>query len=245
MIIVFGMKKGGTGKSYTVYNLAGVLVNQGKSVAVLDTDTNETVYKHHIYRNEYNKEIKQGNKKGEQVPYIKCERTRPDDDPTDLLEHLSELYDYVLVDTGGYENDAFKVAVAQADVVYLPFQPSRADFDELIPTLEVIMKIENDMRKYINKQFTIDARLLLTLVDHNDKDLFKEALDASKDFLTMASMSGAVIPRIKAVKNRGAEGLTLADKDEKGKRHPKRSCYEILLDEIEAKREVRYLREEE
>lgn len=245
MKIVFGMKKGGTGKSYTVYNLAGVLVNQGKSVAVLDTDTNETVYKHHIYRNQYNKEVKEGERSGEQVPYIKCERTRPDDDPSALLEHLSELYDYVLVDTGGYENDAFKVAVAQADIVYMPFQPSRADFDELIPTLEVMMKIESDMRKFISKEFSIDARLLLTLVDHNDKDLFKEAQEASKDFLTMVSMSGAVIPRIKAVKTRGAEGLTLSDADEKGKKHPKRSCYEILLDEIEGKRDVRFPRIED
>lgn len=236
------MKKGGTGKSYTVFNLAGTLVNRGKSVVVLDTDTNETVYKHHIYRNQYNKAIEEGTRKGTKVPYIKCERTRPDDDPSELLDHLSELYDYVLVDTGGYENDAFKVAVARADVIYLPYQPSRADFDELIPTLEVIMSIENQIQKLLNKNFTVNARLLLTLVDHNSKDLFTEAFEASKEFLTMVSLSGATIPRMKPVVTRASDGLTLSDIDDKGKKHPKRSCYEILLDEIDGLREVKYPR---
>lgn len=228
MVIVFGQKKGGCQKSMTCLNLAGVLANKGLRVVVVDADTNETSNSFLRRRNEYNSKVPEDKK----LPFIKSELKRPEDRINADLQDLDKHYDYVIVDTGGYENNAFKTSLHVADIVYLPFQPCYADIEQLAPTIKVIKETEDFVSSHF-PDFEIDARLIVTGVDQHSKDRMVEARELSKDLLPWCSISNATISMVKAVRDGQQDGKTLADL-----KHPKRAMYEILLAEIEGSREL-------
>lgn len=259
MKVLFGNKKGGVGKSITVINLAGAIINrakrQGKStknlVCLVDADTNETVAKYIARREEFNESLKAANLP--ELDFIKVEIKKPDMSLTRDLISLGEIYEYVLVDTGGYENIAFKSAIGAVDMVYLPFQSSQADMEQLVPTLYVIQQIEENLQVTVDPDFTIDSRLLLTKVDTTQKDLFAEAKSTCKELLEFTSISGCAIPSVKAITQIQPAGLTLSDplpsslknisvpkNKSNWKPHPKRSAFDLLLDEIDGKRNVEF-----
>ncbi|WDE09159.1 ParA family protein [Thalassomonas viridans] len=254
MIILFGNKKGGVGKSITAINLAGAIIAKAKrrgtltktTVCIVDADTNESVVNYIRRRETYSQElVKQGL---EELPFIKCELRKPDDTLTRDLKALNELYDYVLVDTGGYENRAFKSSVPVSDMIYLPFQPSQVDLEQLIPTLFVIKQIEENVQDGVDPDFKVDPRLLLTMVDHTSRDLFQEAKRVCVQLLSYASISGVAIPLVKAIKKIQDKGLTLSDSiagtgEYKYNAHAKRAQFDLLLDEIDGIREVEFKRE--
>jgi len=250
-IVVFGNKKGGVGKSMTALNLSGAIISRAirqdldtsKSVVIVDADTNETIVNYIRRREAFNEKYKSLH--GQELPFIKVELRRPDDSLTRDLVALDNIYDYVIVDTGGYENKAFKSAVGVADAVYLPFQPAQVDIEQLIPTLFVIKGVEDNYRDIRgDDNFTIDARLLLTLVEHGSRDLFSEAKEVCKQLLDFASISGVSIPKVKAVCKIQDSGLTLfdpqpnKDKTKFSSPHVKRAAFDLLLAEIDGERPV-------
>lgn len=235
--IVFGTKKGGAWKSLTTLNLAGAMANRGYRVCVVDTDTNETSDAFLRRRNQYNEQQSQLNRPT--VPFIKSELKRPTANVGPDLVDLDKTYDYVLVDTGGYENNAFKTAVAVADIVYMPFLPCQADIEQVAPTLKVVSEIEQNMRMAY-PDYEIDTRLLITGVDQYSKDLMVEAKAMVQALLPYASISGCTIGSVKKVRTVQDDGLTLSDI-----KHPKRAMYDLLLEEILGERDVAMVRQEE
>lgn len=238
MIILFGQKKGGVGKSFTVWNTAGAAAAKGMRVCIVDADRNASLAAQINRRNVYSQAIE--SEGGKPLTYIQCVPKDSESTLTRELVELAKTYDLVFVDTGGMENDAFKTSISVADKIYLPFQPSIADLEQLVPTIKVIMQVEQ-MVQITHPEFKIDTRLLIALVQHNDKALFAEALDTVKELLSYASISGSVIKYVTLVRKIQADGLTLADVDHV-KRHPARAQYELLLDEILDKRQPRYER---
>lgn len=228
MVIMFGQKKGGVFKSLTALNLAGIMAQRGNRVCIVDADTNETSNNFLRRRNARNDAVQLNAK----APFIKSELKRPEDSLARDLQDLDQHYDYVLVDTGGYENVAFKTGLQVADIVYLPFQPCTADIEQLAPTVKVIKETEDFIRCHY-PDFSIDARLLVTGVDQHSNDMMREARTIAEQLLRWCSISSAVIKTVKAVRTGQDEGLTLADL-----RHPKRAMYDLLLDEIDGKRRV-------
>lgn len=245
-IICLGNKKGGVGKSITAVSTAGAIVarairegrNPDNEVCILDADTNESICSYIRRREAYSEKLVEQGK--EPLPFIKVELRKPDDSLTRDLKALENLYRYVIVDTGGYENKAFKSTLAVADVVYMPFQPSQVDIEQLIPTLFVAKQIEENMQVSVDENFKIDARLLVTKVDHNSKDLLQDAKNTCKQLLPYASISSVTIPTIKKLNSIQNHGLLLSDAEVK---HPKRAIFEQLLDEIDGKKSVAYERE--
>lgn len=248
-IYVFGNKKGGVGKSITTINLAGAIIYRAMrlghdvetSVVIVDADTNETCVNYIRRREAFNEKMKAID--GTVLPFIKVELRRPEDSLTRELIALNKIYDYVLVDTGGYENNAFKTSVGVSDAVYLPFQPAQVDIEQLIPTLFVIKGIEENYREIRgDEDFRINSRLILTLVEHSSRDLFNEAKDVCTQLLDYASISGVSLPKVKAVCKIQDLGLTLFDpqpnksKDKLMSPHPRRGAFDLLLDEIDGKR---------
>ncbi|MFV7772403.1 ParA family protein [Shewanella marisflavi] len=236
MVVVFGQKKGGVWKSMTALGVAGVAASRGLSVIVLDADSNRSCDKFLQRRTATNDErIANGLP---ELPYIKRETKTPDENIARELQELDKLYDLVIVDTGGYENNAFKTAVRTADIVYLPTHPCQVDLDELVPTVNVLNETEVFIRNMTDDQeYSIDARLLITGVHSNSKEMLVEAMEIVKSLLKWCSLSSAVISHVKKVKQIQADGLTLADLDKP--KHKDRAMYEILFDEIMGKRQVR------
>ena len=244
-IIAIGMKKGGPGKSTIALNLAGVFANRGKKVAIWDCDTNHTcisfLNKRAAYRNRIEKEGLTLSK----VPYIKPESKLPENFLIDDLEQAEDDYDYIIIDTGGYENDAFKDAVTKADFIYLPFIPSDADIEQLVPTLKVVLQIEGNIRRAIgNKEYKKEIRLLISRVTYNARAAFQEAREKVKDLIDYTSISSATIPEYGKIRKLYSDGLTLSDTDARGKKDPKRAVFELLADEIDGIRQVQYKRGE-
>ncbi len=222
-IVLIGNKKGGVWKSMTVMNCAGVAANAGLKVCVVDADTNETCNSFVDRRNLLNDKRKAEGKP--EYPYIQCVLKKPGNSIAKDLQSLSFENDLVLVDTGGYENEAFKTALRVADVVYLPFKPCTVDMEQLVPTFHVITGVESFIAD-LTPGFEIDARLLIIGADYNVRDKIQEAKNVAKDLLDVASISAIALRSVKAVVTGQDDGLTLADM-----KHPARSMFELLVDE--------------
>lgn len=238
---MFGNKKGGCGKSMTAVNLAGVIANAGHSVCVVDTDTNESIAKYIRRREKTNEEMITNGK--EPLPFIKVEIRRPEDSLVRELTALKDMYDYVIIDTGGYENNAFKSSVGKCDVLYMPFQACQADLEQVLPTLKVITDTEEFINLNGQPDFRIDTRLMPTLVEGRAKDMLVEARNTAKGLLSKLSISSCIISYCKEVRKIQDRGITLADPVFTGGRgHPRRSMYELLFDEIKGTRSVMFNR---
>jgi cellulose biosynthesis protein BcsQ len=233
-IIVFGNKKGGVGKSVSALNLAGVIANRGQTVCIVDADTNETANSYLRRRNNNSAKLEAAGKPP--LAFIKSELKRPNDTLTRDLKELSNHYNYVIVDTGGYENNAFKTAVPIATVIYIPFRPSLVDVEQIVPTLTVIKQIESTLQS-IQPEYAIDVRLMITNVESHSLDLFIEARKACESLLDFCSISSCMIKQVKAIGKLQNDGLTLTDV-----KHKSRSLFELLLDEIDGKRKVKLAR---
>lgn len=234
MVVVFGNKKGGVWKSLTCINVAVAAALRGFKVCVVDADTNNTSNHFFNRRNEKNVELEKNGLAT--LPYIKSEIKKPTDTINKDLQLLDELFDLVLVDTGGYENQAFKTAIQVADIVYLPFGPCMADMEQLAATIKVIAETENFIKSIV-PDYTIDTRLLVTNSDHNSRDMVIEAREIVKDLMAWCSLSSAVITSVKAVKTLQSSGLTIMDE-----KHKKRAMYDVLLDEMLGNRKVQFER---
>ena len=240
-VIVIGGKKGGVGKSTLAVNIAALLANQGYKVSIMDCDTNRTCKTWIDYRNEYRSSLEE-NGKPCNIPYIKPEIKDPSQNiRADLIECAKD-YDYIIIDTGGYENKAFKSAVVAADMIYIPFAPSDADMQQIVPTLSVIKSLEDNLKALEGEHINIDVRLLLARVTHSSKQEKMEAKELCKDLLSHASLSSALIPEKKKFKTLYGEGLGICDRKPNGSKHEGSACIELLVDEIKGERSVELAR---
>lgn len=241
MIIVFGNKKGGCGKSVTLMNLAGVFANRGEKVCIIDADTNETCNNYIRRREKTNNDLIESGKA--ELQFIKVEVRRPDDKLVRDLREMDKIYDRILVDTGGYENNAFKSAITVADMVYMPFQACQADMEQIKPTLAVIKGVEDYIQGSIDENYEIDCRLIVTLAESRAKDMMIEARNAARTLVDQVSISNSVISYCKEVRKVQDRGLTLSDPVFSGnKAHPRRAMYELLADEVIGKNKVKFPR---
>lgn len=117
MIITLASSKGGVGKSTTTAALAGALAHQGRSVHIVDLDSNHTVSRW------------LGD--GSAAPRLTVSVA----DPQDLTEHLGMIErahqpDVILIDIAGTYERALTVAVARAHLTIIPAAPSEADLFE-------------------------------------------------------------------------------------------------------------------
>ena len=244
-VVVFGIKKGGVGKSTLACNVASCLANQGFKVAIWDCDSNETCADFVKYRNELIELLEGQGKDSSNVPYIKIERYKSDVNLVKDLQQASKDYDYIIIDTGGYENMAFKSAVTASDVVYVPFAPSTADVNQVIPTLQAIISIEQNLKLALGDEAMVDARLIQARVASTSRTDMLEAKELCKGLLKYASISSVMIPEKKIYKKCYEKGLGLSDRPlgKDSKPFEGRATIEMLVDEINGDREVECPRE--
>jgi cellulose biosynthesis protein BcsQ len=228
-IVIFCSKKGGVGKSATTVNLAGVAANAGFSVLVVDADKNASANNWLTRREEQRERLG--------LPVIHFVTRGPDDMLTRYLDEERGKFDFVFVDTGGYENMAFKSAVGVADIVIIPFQPTVSDVDQITKTLNVVVGYEAIARQK-NPGFTIDVRLLPMLVSTSNNNRFLRQRERCKALLPYCSISSSIIKRTEGVPNAEERGLTVSDIKDKS-----RALFELLLDEVKGVRSVKFARE--
>jgi len=130
MIILLGNRKGGCGKSTICVNLAAHVKNNMKSsLVILDSDRQETASNWTEDREENESDLKY-------IPlvqkYGKIKNT---------IVELAKKYDHVVVDVAGRNSDEMRSAMMVADVMVMPFKPSKGDFGTIPDMLEALEEV--------------------------------------------------------------------------------------------------------
>ena len=179
MVITVGATKGGVGKSTIASNLAVAKALEGKSVLLVDTDTQPHSMSFRSIREK------------DDITAVQIQT------PT-VHKDLSEFsQEYKIVDAGGRDNKAFRSAIMAADILLIPCQPSSLDFWAAQDVIEIL----NEARTYKD----IKAYFVLNQVVTNTR-LSVEIAKAIKEFKDDAQLLDARLCSRIAYKNAFAEG---------------------------------------
>lgn len=163
-IITVASTKGGVGKSTFVLNLATVLLNQGKKVAVLDADSQGTVSKWSKVR-DYMIDS------GEKIPKLFVAGVRGEA----LLEIANDKKQqgyFVLIDSPGVDDSNMRSSLLRSDIVVSTCPASAIDLWEIESLINILKKLQTIQNRKIplvllfNKVPSIHSNLAI-----------KEALD--------------------------------------------------------------------
>jgi chromosome partitioning protein len=211
MIIMVGGEKGGVGKTTLATHLAVARKALGRSVVLVDADSQGTSSTWSDARKEH-----------PEVPQVPCVSLRGGKVHVELKE-LARHYDDVVVDTGGADSQEFRSAMLGADILLMPLRPGSFDFWTLLKMQEVVSLAEgfNDALK---------AVVVLSQVPPSAIDRArKEATEILADMPRFKLLKTLTVFRA-AFNHSAGEGLTV---DEMPRRDPK-ACSEIafLHDEL-------------
>lgn len=134
-IITIASTKGGVGKSTFILNLATVMLNKGKKVAILDADNQNTVGK-------WNKVREYVTNEGEKLPEIFVASARGES----LLEIANDKKNqgyFVLIDTPGVDDSNMRAALLRSDFVITTCPPSSVDLWEVESLIGIIRKLQD------------------------------------------------------------------------------------------------------
>jgi chromosome partitioning protein len=140
-IITIASTKGGVGKSTFVLNLATVLVNQGKKVALLDADSQGTVSKWSKVR-EYMIDS------GEKINKLFVAGVRGEA----LLEIANDKKQqgyFVLIDSPGVDDSNMRSSLLRSDVVITTCSTSAVDLWEIESLINILKKLREIQNRRI------------------------------------------------------------------------------------------------
>jgi chromosome partitioning protein len=203
MVITVGSTKGGVGKSTISCNLAVVAALTGKSVLLVDADT--------------------------QGSSISFRASRETDDiqaiqitTQTIHKDLSQFnHDLKLVDAGGRDNKAFRSAIMAADLLIIPCLPSSVDFWAASDVIEIL----EEARSFRD----IPAHFVLNQVIPNTK-LSVEIVEAMKDFEKDAGLLKSVLCSRIVYKNAFAEGKGVVEMADRKAADEVKNLYTEIMD---------------
>ncbi|MEU6756070.1 ParA family protein [Streptomyces sp. NPDC046685] len=130
LVIGVGMLKGGTGKTTaTIFIALWIAWKLGLKVCVVDTDDNSQSVVNWLKVREATKD---------KVPFDHVVYDEKDEDGPELdevIEHLKESFDVVIVDTGGAGKEAYWEVSREAHLLILPVAPSGIEVIRIPPTI--------------------------------------------------------------------------------------------------------------
>jgi chromosome partitioning protein len=187
MIIAIGGSKGGTGKSTLACQLATMRASEQKQVLLVDADEQQSA------------KLFSTQRKLQHPDYTQYSADTHLDDAVRLeISRKRDLYDDIIIDTGGRDSRSQRAALAIADLVLIPFKPRSLD----LWTIEDAEKLLELMRS-VNP--TLRALSLLNQADAQGSDNAdsQEMLQAVEGI----AFSGITIVNRKAFGKAMAQGL--------------------------------------
>ena len=130
-IITVSSSKGGAGKTTTLICLADYWAQQGKKVALMDTDPNKSLSRW------YEKGRMKGFYQG-----IEFVQQLDDKEIISTAKSLITRADLLMIDVAGIASVSLLKAAGIADLVIIPAQPSEDDFLEAINTMRIVREAE-------------------------------------------------------------------------------------------------------
>ena len=131
MTITIANQKGGSGKSTLAINLGISLIDKHK-VLIMDTDSQKNIESFTNIRENRNDSM-------DLKHFTLTNRTG---NITQSLKQSLEIYDYIIIDTGGIDSTESRKAMLYADILVIPTTPSYLDFEVLLQMLEKTREIK-------------------------------------------------------------------------------------------------------
>jgi len=209
MIVVCGNTKGGIGKTTLATQIALARHIAGRAVLLIDADRQGSAQAAATMRAE-----------GGRAPPLACV---PLPDGRQLRAQLGPLagqHDDVVIDAGGRDNEALRVAMLRSDLLIVPVQPRAVDVWALADMADLIDRAQEAREDEGRPR--LDVRAVLNLADPGDNRDTADTLVALAGF-SQFTVTDSVIRRRKAVANAMAHGLAVSELQP---RDPK-ACEEI------------------
>jgi len=162
-IITVSSSKGGAGKTTTLMCLADYWSQQGRKVALMDTDPNKSLSRWY--------------EKGRQKGFYKDIEFIQQLDDKEIIGTARELIarsDLLMIDVAGIASVSLLKAAGIADLVIIPAQPSEDDFLEAINTMRIVREAEELTGR------KIPFRTVLTRAKHGTRVLDHTLLQLEK-----------------------------------------------------------------
>jgi len=158
-ILVIATSKGGTGKTTIGAALASYWRDQGKTVAILDTDPNEAM-------------ARWARKSGTGFTGISVAANANEHEIIETVLAMGEEADIVIVDTAGFGNQAMVYAVGIADMVLIPVMPDEASLFEAAKMKQVVDSASKLTRRDIPFHTVLNrVKRMTTVVRHTERNL--------------------------------------------------------------------------
>jgi chromosome partitioning protein len=197
MIVVIGNTKGGVGKTTLAVQTALARQAGGQAVLLVDADRQGSAQIAATMRSESGR-----------TPPLACVQLADGRLLRAQLAPLSAKHDDTVIDAGGRDSEALRIALLRADLLVIPVQPRAVDVWSLSDIAELIDRAqearEDDGRPPLR------ALAALNLADPGDNRDSAETIQALAAFRQF-TVADAIVRRRKAVANAMANGLAVAE----------------------------------
>ena len=209
MIVIVGNTKGGIGKTTLATQIALARQIAGRAVLLIDADRQGSAQDAATIRAE-----------GGRAPPLACVPLPDGRQLRAQLGPLADQHDDVVIDAGGRDNEALRVAMRRSDRLIVPVQPRAVDVWALADMADLIDQAQEAREE--DGRPRLDVRVVLNLADPGDNRDTADTLEALAGFSQFA-VTGAVVRRRKAIANAMAHGMAVSELQP---RDPK-ACEEI------------------
>lgn len=231
-VIAFASRKGGSGKSTTVEQLAVYAVtNLGLKTAVLDSDEQQTTYKFFAAREKENDRRQEVGKK--QLPFVKYESHSPDASLRKTIKEMRDQYDLILIDTKGGSSTALTSCIQSVDTVVLTTGTAGKELQELGEVIKLVRTIEGHIQDSLPDDFgafKVDLRVLLTRCRSNTKS-YARAIESIAELDNHVTVMRAKVRFVEQVNDMELDHAGIAVTDEEIK-NPGKATFQLALDEL-------------
>ena len=196
MIVVCGNTKGGVGKTTFAVQIALERQCAGRAVLLVDADRQASAQKTLTMR------VEAGRRPLACVGLADGRLLRAQ------LAPLAEQHDDTVIDAGGHDSEALRVAMLRSDLLVVPVQPRALDAWELETLAEMIGQAQLAREDEGRRPLRVLAAL--SLADPGDNRDNRATIAALRE-LPVFAVAEAIVRRRKAVANAMAHGLAIAE----------------------------------
>lgn len=197
MIVIVGNTKGGVGKTTLAAQLALARQASGRAVLLIDADRQGSAQNAATMRAEAGR-----------APPLSCVQLADGRLLRAQLGPLAAKHDDTIIDAGGRDNEALRVAMLRSDLLVVPVQPRAVDVWALADIAELINRAQ-EAREDDGKP-PLRVMAVLNLADPGDNRDTADTIEALAGFPQFTA-GVAIIRRRKAIANAMAHGLAVTE----------------------------------
>jgi chromosome partitioning protein len=197
MIVTVGNTKGGVGKTTLAMQLALARRLAGRDVLLIDADRQGSAQNAATLRAE-----------ADRSPALVCVQLAEGRLLRAQLSALAAKHEDTLIDVGGRDSEALRVALNRSDLVVIPVQPRAIDVWALADIAALIDQAQE--ARADDGRPALRVLAVLNLADPGDNPDTVDAAKALADFPQLPA-AGTTIRRRKAIANAMAHGLAVAE----------------------------------